>query len=98
MCAEGTGDVFLRVGVRRLTPKMRGHISALGRASSQSPSLRCLHGKLDPVASCTLVMVFYTSMLWRIDLHKLCIHRHTHLPHRPSINTDPISGKQPPET
>lgn len=84
---KGLGDVFLRIGVPRSTPKREGTCPLLARPRnfSQSLSLRCLHGKLDPVASCTLVMVFYTPILWRTVIHKLCIHTHTHLPHRPPL-------------
>lgn len=55
---KGLEIFFLRTGVQRLPPKREGIRPLWERPQNfpQSSSLKCLHGKLDPVASCTLVI------------------------------------------
>ena len=55
---KGLEIFFLRTGVQRLPPKREGIRPLWERPQNfpQSSSLKCLHGKLNPVAICTLVI------------------------------------------
>lgn len=59
---------------------MIAHMSTLSKHPGNfvpgvPPSI-CLHRTVDPVASCTLVILVHTP-LWTVELHRPCVHTRT---------------------